>query len=122
MENIKYYNDAPMLKYRQKLLNIFCFSCLVSAFSIIEQTKAVNDISFFIEESLKSKMGNRIDYANAILINEITVKGKPRVYYIVKKYKKMGSYDVLIESFEHVTLVQLMYSLGDVNHVISVFE
>ena len=36
----------------------------------IEQLKATNAISFLIEEYLKSKMGNRIDSANAILKNE----------------------------------------------------
>ena len=33
----------------------------------------------------------------------------------------MGSYDILTDISEHVTLVQLMDYLGDVNHDISVF-
>ena len=36
------------------------------------------------------------------------------------KYKKKGSCDILTEISEHVTLVQLMYSLGNVNHSITV--
>ena len=69
---------------------------------------------------MKIKVDNRIDFANAILKNEKTIKGKPRVYYILRKYKKKGSYDILTDISEHVTLVQLMYSLGNVNHDISV--
>ena len=42
------------------------------------------------------------------------------MYYILSKYKKKGSYDILIDISEHVTLFQLMYYLGNVNHSISV--
>ena len=34
----------------------------------------------------------------------------------------MSSYDILTDTSEHVTLVQLMSSLGNVNHSISVFR
>ena len=74
MENVKFYNDAPMLKYCEKLLNRCCFSILASAFGNIEQTKAVNAISLRIEEFLKSKMCNHIDFDNAILKNENKLK------------------------------------------------
>ena len=53
--------------------------------------------------------------------NDKKVRGKPRVYYILRKYKKKVSYDILTEISENVTLVQLMYSLVNVNHAISVF-
>ena len=56
---------------------------------------------------------------NCILKNE-TIKGKPRVYYILGKYKMKGSYDILTDICEHVTLVQFMDSLGNVNHAINV--
>ena len=36
------------------------------------------------------------------------------------KYKQTGSYNILKDISENVTLVQLMYSLGNVNHAISV--
>ena len=44
MENSKFHNDAPMLKYCQKSLNSCCFSRLASDFAIIEQTEATNAI------------------------------------------------------------------------------
>ena len=72
------------------------------------------------EEHLKSKLGNRIDFENAILKNENRIKGEAKVHYILRKYKKKGSYDILTDISEHVTLVQLMDYLGNVNHSISV--
>ena len=48
------------------------------------------------------------------------IKGEPRVYYILRKYFKKGSYDILTDISEHVALVKLIYSLGNVNHAISV--
>ena len=66
---IKFCNDAPMLNYCQKFLNSCCFSSLASYLTTIEQTNAVNAISLRIEESLKSKIGNHIDFANANLKN-----------------------------------------------------
>ena len=43
-----------------------------------------------------------------------------RVNYNLIKYKKMREYKVLEDISEHVTLFQLMDSLGNVNHAISV--
>ena len=74
MENFKFHNNAPILKHRHKLLNICCFISLTLSFDSNKQTKADNDISLHIEESLKSKMGNHIDFANAILKNEKNLK------------------------------------------------
>ena len=36
------------------------------------------------------------------------------------RYKKKGSYDIPTDINEHVTLVQLMYCLGNANNAISV--
>ena len=69
---------------------------------------------------MKSKVGNGIDFTNAILKNENKIKGEPKVHYSMRKYKNNGSYDIPIDISEHVTLVQLMEYLGDVNHAINV--
>ena len=69
---------------------------------------------------MKIEVGNRIYLENYILKNEKELKSKPRVYYSLSKYKKMGSYDILTEISEHISLVQLMDSLGNLNHAISV--
>ena len=83
---IKFHSDAPMLKYSQKPLNICCFSSLASEFHSINQTKTANDIQLRIEESLKSKVGNHIDFAKCYFEKRKKLKGEPRVYYILMKY------------------------------------
>ena len=42
------------------------------------------------------------------------------MYYSLVKYKKKGSYDIVIDISKNVTLVQLIYSLGNVYRAISV--
>ena len=115
-----FHNDAPMLNYCQKWLNSYCFSILASSLDIIEQNKAFNDISLRTEESLKIKMGNRIDFENAIMKNENKLKVTQECIIASEYLKKMGSYDILTYISEHVDLLQLMYYLNNVNHAISV--
>ena len=69
---------------------------------------------------MESEVGNRIDFDNAIMENGKKLKGKPRVYYSLIKYKKKWSHDIMTDISEHVTFVWLMDSLGNVNHAISV--
>ena len=47
-------------------------------------------------------------------------KVETRVHYLLMKYKKMGDYEILENISAKFTLVQLMDSLGNVNHAISV--
>ena len=65
-------------------------------------------------------MGNRIDFANDNLKNKKELKGERRVYYILRKYKKKGYYDILTKISGNFTLDQLMDLLGNINHNISV--
>ena len=65
-------------------------------------------------------MGNRIDFENSILKNENNIKGEPKVHYIQRKYKKIGSYDILTDMSEHFSLVKFMEYLVNVDHAISV--
>ena len=69
---------------------------------------------------MKSEVGNRIDFENEIVLNRKRNKGEARVHYKLMKYKKMGDYKILEDIIANVTLVQLMYSIGNVNHAISV--
>ena len=69
---------------------------------------------------MESEVGNRIDFANDILKNNKINEGEARVNYKLIKYKKMGDYKILEDISANVTLVQLMDSLGNVNHAISV--
>ena len=69
VESSKFRIDDQMLKYFQKSLNSCCFSILASAFASINHKNAANSITIRIEESLKIKVGNFIDFANDILKN-----------------------------------------------------
>ena len=73
-----------------------------------------------IEESLNSEVGNRIDVAKDILINNKRKIDETKVHYNLIKYKKKGLYKFLEDISKHVTLVQFMDSLGNANHAISV--
>ena len=73
-----------------------------------------------IEESLKSEVGNHIDFTNDILKDQKINKGEPKVHYNMMKYNKMREYNFLEDISANVTLVQLMDSLVNVNHDISV--
>ena len=95
VESFKFQNNVPILKYCQKTLNSSCFSSLASAFASINQFNAANAISILIEESLKSEVGNCIDFANDILKNKKRNVGESRVHYNLIKYKKMGAYKIL---------------------------
>ena len=101
-------------------MNSCCFSSLASAFASINQSKVADAISLRKKESLKSEVRNRIHFATDIIQNKKRNKGENRVHYSLIKYKKKGESDILENISANVTLVQLMYSLGNVNHVISV--
>ena len=120
VKSFVFHKDAPTLIYRQKYLSSSCFSSLASAFASINQIKAANDISLRIKESLKSEVGNRIHFASEIMLNLKRNKGEARVHYKLEKYRKKGEYDILKNISANVTLVQLMDSLRNVNHAISV--
>ena len=65
-------------------------------------------------------MGNCFDFKNSILKNKNKIKGKQTAYYRPIKYKNMGSFDILTDTSEHVTLVKLKDFKGNVNCAISV--
>ena len=69
---------------------------------------------------MQSEVGNCIDFANEIMLNRKRSIGEARVHYKLMKYNKMGDYKFLEDISANVTLVQLMDSLGNVNHAISV--
>ena len=108
VKSFVFHKDAPILSYCQKSLNSCCFSSLAPAFASINTFKAADAISIRIKESLKSEVGNRIDFANEIMLNPKRNKGETRVHYKLMKYKKMGEYEILEDISANVTLVQLM--------------
>ena len=81
VESFKFQNDAQILKYCQKNFNSSCISSLASTFATINHNAADNAIAMIIEESLKSEVGNRIDFANDILKNQKINEGELKVHY-----------------------------------------
>ena len=69
---------------------------------------------------MKREVGNRIDFANEIMLNHKRNKGEARVHYKQIKYKKMGDSKILEDISANVTLFQLIDSIVNVNHAISV--
>ena len=69
---------------------------------------------------MKIEVVNCIDFANDILIKKKIDIGEARVHYKLMKYNKMREYKNIEDIIENVTLVQLMDSLGNENHAISV--
>ena len=120
VKSFVFHKDAPILSYCQKTLNCCCFSSLSSAFDSSKHVKAANAIYICIKESFKSEVGNHIDFANEIMLKGKRNEGEARVHYKLIKYKKMGDYNILEDISADVTLVQLIDSLGNVNHAISV--
>ena len=63
-------------------------------------------------------------YATVLILQMILKKkekkGETKVHYSLIKYNQKGTYNILKDISENVTLVQLMDSLGNVNHAISV--
>ena len=47
-------------------------------------------------------------------------KGQYHLRYKLNKWKNKGTFDILNEISENVTLVQLMVTIGNLNHVISI--
>ena len=85
-------------------MNSCCFISLESAFASINHFNAANYLSMRIEESLKSEVGDHIDFADDILKNKKINVGEARVHYNLIKYKKMCEYEILEDISEDVTL------------------
>ena len=69
---------------------------------------------------MKSEVGNHIDFENEIMFNNKRNKGEVRVHHQLIKYRSMGEYKVLEDISANITLGQMMDSLVNVNHAISV--
>ena len=54
------------------------------------------------------------------MINRMNIKGEQHLRYNMKIWHKKYVFDILNNISEYVTLVHLMYSLGYVNHSISI--
>ena len=63
---------------------------------------------------------DRVMFANAIMTDIKIRKGDQHLHYKLEQWKKADTFDILNNISEYVTLVQLMYSLCNVNNALSV--
>ena len=63
---------------------------------------------------------NRIDFANGVMKYKLHQIGEQHLRYNLNKCENRGTFDIMNDISENVTLVQLMYTLGNVNHDIGV--
>ena len=118
-----FWTAAPVLKYHQKTSNSIFLGSLASAFHSIGHKRSVPAILNFIEESLTlqtNKFRNRIHFSNNIMTNIMHIIGEQRLKYNLNLLHKKDVFEILKNVSEYVTLVQLMDSLGNVNHAISI--
>ena len=109
-------------KYHQESYNSTCLSILASDFHSIGDKKAATTLANRIKESLKlqtNRFRNIIDFANDIMKNKLWHKVEQHLRYNMNSWNKNGAFDILNEISENATFVQLMESLGNLNHDIS---
>ena len=63
---------------------------------------------------------DRIIFANSIMLDKTRNFGEQGLCYKLYTYKEMGVFDIMNNISKHVTLVQIMDSLGNVNYALSV--
>ena len=63
---------------------------------------------------------DRIKFSNTIMVDKDRNKGKQCLRYKLEQWKEKGTFDIMKNISEHVTLVKLMDLLGNMNHALSV--
>ena len=84
---------------------------------------AANTISKIISSSLTDDVhaiNYIIKFANSIMIYKERKFGKQHLRYKLETWKKTGTFDMMNNISENITLVQLMDSLGNADHAVSV--
>ena len=122
-KKVQVCTEAPLIQYHQKSSNCCCVSSLASAFHCIGYTRAVTALVNHIEESLTlqtKEFKSRIHFANYIMKNRIKINVEQNLQYNLTIWNKNYAFDILNDTSEDLTLVQLMDSLVNVNRYISI--
>ena len=120
--NLQIHPAAPLIKYHQKKYTSCCLSSLASDFHYIGDKRYVLDIVKRIEEKLTPQTENYkniIHFANANMKNRRRIKGEQNLRYNLTIWKLNDAFDIL-DDMSSFSLVQIMDSLGNVNHTISI--
>ena len=98
-------------------------SSLASDFHSIGEDRAIYAFESITKESLTlqtNRFRNIIYFANDITKKNLRHIGEQHLRYNLKKWKKKGDFDILNDISENITLVQLMDTLGNLNHPINI--
>ena len=102
-----------------------CLSSLASAFHSIGYNRSVTALANHIELSLKLQTNvfrNRIHFTNEIMTNKLCFKSQQHLRCNLRIWNEKGAFDTLNDISWNVTLLNLMYTLGNVNHDISILR
>ena len=81
---------------------------------------AGNPIATRISSSLTYEILDGVMFSNEILSDKKRRTGDQNLRYKLEQWKKIDTFDILNNISEYVTLMQLMDSLVNVNHAVSV--
>ena len=118
-----FHPAAQMIKYHQKSSNSCYLSRLGWTFNSIGNNRAAYAAENCTGVSLTlqtNRSRNIIDFNNDITKNKLRHKGEQRLRYNMKIRVEKDAFDIINEIIENVTLVQLLDSIGNVNHAISI--
>ena len=96
---------------------------MVYYFVVSEELIAANSFAMRIPDLFSYDLHdyiNRIKILNEIMVDKERNKGKQHICYKLEQWNKIGNFDTLNSISEHITPVQLMESLGNFNHAVSV--
>ena len=110
---------APIVACQQYDQNRCCASSLYSSFKASNLFVAVNAIAPCISASLTYVIPDIIQIGNLIISYQTGNFGEKHLSYKLEQWNKTHNFDILNNICGCVTLVQLMYSLGNVNHAVS---
>ena len=118
--HVQFDSDVPIMAYHQHDQNSCCFSILSSALKASNQVSAANLIATRISYSITYEILDRLMFANDILTDTRIRKGGQHLCYKLELCNKIGNFDFLNNISKYLTLFQLMDSVGNVNHAVSV--
>ena len=109
--------------YHQHDQNSFCLSILAYAFKALNKLVAENEIATHISASFTyylHAVPDIIKFSNSILLDKARKFGEQQLRYKLETWNKTGTFYIMNNISERVTVVQLMDSLGSVKHALSV--
>ena len=108
--------------YHQNNSDICCLISLAVSLTALGQRNSEKAIERRIEGSILCQSQgykDSIEFANSIMSDQVKNPGDQRLHYSSKKLKKV-QFNIIHDISENVTLVQLMDSIGNVNHAVSI--